>query len=749
MPFKCFKYNFYSSSKRYHTAAKHNATAFFDSSFNYIKQNSHLLSLETISNGARNYPNPHPANSTTTNYLQFDYDSNNNILVNDDENSSNNSSQTDTVKDDSLHTLLSNPITLIFPYQLQQVSLAINKANYQQILKKVPSVNVSEVLSSSIKLSPSHSFHNNKQPLIQRHQIHTSAFLQGIIRQTERDAIESSPTLINSEEPSPKFFKSTDKIPDIELSDETFLRQQSESIYEAYAQEKYRRIHSHYMAIKRNNIVPPREIYEIVLSSIAKRDIDDTLDDKLSTMLNVYQDLIQHRIKPDLEIYSVVIRELLEASIKSSIDSRKSSNGADFFKIAIDIFNASNCSQLQNFDSHIIDSILIGMNLYPGVVNMESFLNILNKQENFAKNHIYYIGFINQCKLTNDFERAIELYEDFKKESLNSPILADKQFFVYASFISTLVSTGEITLATKFLDKLLSTIKNYKEFEPKLNMLLSSYILTLSEQNVTKALEIWSQFNSIDWIPEFSYEFYSNLLNQVDDFNAAQKIYNYMVCLPRDVDLKNKEKSLRLENILINPTLNHDSISRFLISAVQYDDKTSVLKIIKESFIRNTTFDITVYPIMFYYLNNPELNTRILNAHGLLMNNGYDFLSYLISADSAISPQDLFNTEFFQKLVENFKLERINLDDYSGIFKTFNSFFYSDTEVTLKDLELCASLIIEFHDIDNYYMEIPNQQTKDFKTDLTGFFKKSIEDMQLTIDNSKTQTIRDAIKLIA
>ncbi len=296
------------------------------------------------------------------------------------------------------------------------------------------------------------------------------------------------------------------------------------------------------------------------------------------------------------------------------------------------------------------------------------------------------------------------------------------------------------------MDKLLSTIKNYEEFEPKLTMLLSSYIITLSKQNIGKALEIWSQFNSIDWIPEFSYEFYSNLLYQTQEFNDAGRIYNYMVCLPK-TDAKTKLNKLNLETILIDPIMINDSISRFLISAIKYDHKQSVLKVIKESFIRKTTFDMSVYPLVFYYLNNVELTTKILNLHGCLMNNGFEFLSYLTSVETtALSPQELIQTKFFQKLVQDYKLDK--LENYDGFYKIFNSVFTSDSPKSLETLELCASLIIEFHDLDNYYVEIPNIETREFKDKLTKFFKQTVEENNLTSDNLKSQTIADAIKLL-
>lgn len=730
MPFNCFKYNFYASSKRYHTAAKNNATAFFDSSFNYIRQNSHLLSLESISSGSKKYPNPHPANSTTTNYLTFDYNSNNNILVNDDEN---NSSATIS---DSNHSHLNNPMTLILPYQIDQVSLAINHAGYQQVLKKIPPVNVSAVLHSSSKLSDiRHPIKKYQQPA--GRYLHTVAIQSNI--QSDR---KSSPTLVEEKEDKPKYFQpSLDILPDPELSDATFLDQQTKVISEAYSSKQFEKIHSVYMAIKRNNLVPSRDVYSLVLKSIVQRTIDDSTDEKLSTMLNVYQDLLQHKIKPDLEIYSTVISQLLDSSITSSIDSKISTNGSDFFKIAIDIFNASNSSQIQNFDNKIIDSILIGMNLYPGFVNSEQLQQFLTNHSHINKSHIYYIGLINHCKLTNDSAQAIKLYEDFKQQSIKSPELTEKQFLVYSAFISTLVHTEEITLATKFLDKLLTTIKNYNNFEPKINMLLTSYLLSLSKKNVSKALEIWAQFNSIDWIPEFSYAFYTHLLNDVTEYSDAQKIYNYMVVLPRSLP-----KKVDLETLLLTPQ-PIDSISRYVISAVQFNDKTAVLKTIKESLVRKSTFDFTVYPIIFQYLQNNELTTRVVNAHGLAMSEGFDFVSYLTSFDNIESYmyfKEIASSLFFQKLVADYKM--FENKNYEGFYKILNSIFNGKPDSSM--IPICSSLIVEFHDLDNFYSEIQNRETFEFKQNLTRYFKQLISDFSLNEQQTLPEMTSDAIKLV-
>jgi len=758
MPFKCFKCQFYTSTKRYHTQAKQNTTAFFDSSFNYIKQHSQLISIDSLySQGAkRSYPNPHPANSTTTNYLSFDYNTNNNILVNDDDSNHKDfeheleQQQQQQQQKDALDHL--SPLSYILPYQIDQVSLALNKSNYQQILTKVPKINVSQVLTNSIKLVNQPHLQQQQQQQLQftpnsSRNLHTFRSLQNRLEHTPQEeqvqfkSQPSSPTLVD-EEAKPKYFTPIEEQVFEEQSDATFINQQNSEIFKAFTENQFEKIHSIYMAIKRNNIIPTREIYFITLTSISKRTIDDSIDEKLSTMLNVYQDMIQHKMKPDLDIYSIVINDLLKASIESINNPKYSTNGADFFKIAIDIFKASNSHHVQNFDSLIIDQLLVGMNLYPGLISKETIEEYLNNNAvSYSKTHIYYIALINHCKLNNDVDLAMKLFNDFKIQSVGDSFLTGKQFSIYSSLISTLIHCDEVTSATKFLDKLLSTIKNYSEFEPKLNLVLTSYILALSHKNIQKALEIWFQFNSIDWIPEFSYEFYSNLLNQVNDYQDASKIFNYMCCLSR-----NKKSSHSLESILIEPHLIKNSISRLILSAVQFNDKTMVLKIIKDSFIKKIAFDYSVYPILSQYLQSSEVMNKLVNNHGDLVIDEYEFLTYITSTGVDITSDLITRGRFIEGLVENYKMYD-STKNYLGLYQFFQQFIFTTIEpIDEHTLELLSSLIIEFYDLDNFYNQIPNQETLEFKQQLTEFFIKQTN----TINPStiKSEKILDAIKLI-
>lgn len=708
MPFTGFRCRFfYISSKSYHTIAKQSPTAFFDSSFNYIKQNSQLVSFETLSqNAGKKFPNPHPSNSATSNYLQLDFNNNNIATFQDDEN--NNALNLEPHK-------LKNPLNIMLPLNQGHVILSIN--SYQLIHQKLPNVDLNKIIKNTKRSFNTKQFNSDK-----------------II-----ELREEKPEVLKFYQPSIE-----DELPPKEQNAKTFLLQQTSEIETAFKLGQFEKINSIYMAIKRNNLIPSLETYELILKSICLRTIDDSLDDKLSILLNVYQDLIQQKLKPNCEIYSIIINELLQSSINSSINPKLSTNGGDFFKIAIDIFNASNCLNIQQYDLKIIEKILIGMNFYPGLINHKSLIEILSKQNNFVKNSIYYTSLINYCKFTQDSKMAISLYEEFKVNSLNDKNLYNDQFKIYSNFISTLVSTGEIQLATKFLDRILTTIKNFDNYESKISNLLSSYLLSLSKINFEKSLEIWSQFNSIDWIPEFSYEFYSNFLNDsllFNDYKSSLKLYNYMCALPRS------SKPQTVENFLITPS-NDLVLSEFLKLSIEKNDKSTVLKLIKESFIRNASFSLNIYPILFKYLNNEELIVKIINNHGISNSKPFEFLDYLTKNIPNLSLHSISKTLYFKKLINLYTMDK--LENFNGFYSIFNSIFKQrdlSNDELFESIELLSPLVLEFHDLNNYYTEFGTHETIKFKNDLTQYYKSLINELD-TKDEKFSNIAVDAINMI-
>lgn len=741
VPFCCFRNNFYTSSKRYHTT-KAQATAFFDSTFNYLRQQGQLTVHDSTLHSGRLHVNPLP--SVSAHGLQIDDERN--------------------LPDTSAGIVIAGTGNTVL--NVINLSPALLKSNY---LPKI-SIGEADVTSKkpiiSKKTQQIRQFSTNYE--LKESKVSIKDAVRDAAKKIKLDEAKKEEIAAKVEKPAKEEQLKEQPVQD----DSTFLQEQSTQILLAHEAKDYNKINSIYLALKRNNIVPSREIYKIVLNSISVRTLDDSVDEKLSVMLTVYQDLITNKIKPDLSIYSIVLEKLLVSSILSFKDSNVSNNGFDFFKIAIDIFNASNVSNIQQFDYKILNSILIGMNLYPGIVNIESLMRLFQKNgqdgvSSFEKNQFYYIGLINYCKKLNDPTISIKLYEEFKELSQNkeNSNLVNYQFEVYSVFISTLIETNQISIATKFLDKLLISIKNFENYEPKISKLLSSYILSLSKINAEKSFEIWENFNKIQWIPDFSYNFYSNFLPNLNEISYEKqlKVYNFMSAL------EIKQEPTNLENILIVPKINKPSISLFLVNAIEHNDKQTVLKIVKESFLRSNQFQPEVYPLLFDYLNNLNLSLSIVNNHGINSADKFKFLNELIISvnsnnnNSEISLSvlnQIYKTNFFKELINCFNLNENNSNLYNnslfGMITIFNnSIFtqYSNTNTSLNNssnsnnlqiVELLAPLIIEFNDTLNYYTPLSNELIQ-FKSDLNAFFKFETQTMDLS--NCSSQ-VHEALELL-
>jgi hypothetical protein len=260
-------------------------------------------------------------------------------------------------------------------------------------------------------------------------------------------------------------------------------------------------------------------------------------------------------------------------------------------------------------------------------------------------------------------------------------------------------------------------------------MLLSSYLLALSKVNSTKALEIWFQFNSIEWIPEFSFEFYLNFLqDSLGDYETSTRLYNYMVGLPRN------QTPITPESYFITPP-NPEALSRFFQLAIIEEDKTTVLKMLRESFVRGTNFSFEAYLSLFQFLKNEELIVKIVNNHGSSNSKPFEFLTHLTQHIPNLPIYEISKTLYFKKLINSYSMQKS--EDYQGFYVVFSSVFdqfktknengvalQEDSEEIRELIELCSPLVLEFHDVNNYYTEFDTHNTIAFKNELTAFFKK-------------------------
>lgn len=744
------------SSKRYHTAAK-STTAFFDSTFNHIRQNSQvqntpIITFEsTFTQGSKKRDHPLNALSIGPNYITYDNQNNQQQQTLDETADKSGLGDTRSKQDHHSDYVLKNPINIVLPFDQEQVILSIYKNRNDKAIDLTPAVNVSQAISStsSKKLPPPT---QSKVGYQQKKQLHTST----AIPKTHEITLPKE----KEQENEPKFFQALYEDSPEELSDDTLRIKLSSEIERAYKAGNYQRINSLYMALKRNSIVPTREVFQLVLLSIVKRNIDVSLDDQNFQLMTVYQDLLSNKIKPDLEIYSLVLEQLLTSSLRTTINPSLSSNGEDFFKIAIDIFNASNTTSFQKFQPEIVDLILIGMNVYPGLINQDILLSLFNNNNNntFTKTYIYFMSMITYSKHTNNLQLSLSLYEEFKGLTVSDPTFQEHQFDIYACLISTLIHLRETQQATKFLDKLLTSIKSHPNFESKISKLLTSYLISLSLANPEKAFEIWHKFNKIEWIPEFPSAFYKHMLaNSLSNYQIAGFYYNYMVALPTSYSEPASFASI-LSSPISNEHFRNAVITNFTGLAIQHGDKQQILKIIKHSMISDSVCftDFEIYgAINSVFPNNKDLMVSIINKHGLNHVNPFAFLDYFVSHNLiGEDPIKLISTAFFTKLVSEFGiLKESDPFNYTSFYSVLYRVFHLAGTVpgsgVISDVELInilSPLIVEFYDLENFYYSLRSKDTLEFKEELLKFYQsldvKTVEQSLLTKDS------KEALKLV-
>ncbi|KAH3686901.1 hypothetical protein WICPIJ_002132 [Wickerhamomyces pijperi] len=727
------------SSKRYHTAAK-STTSFFDSTFNHIRQNNQLqntpiINFESVfAKGSKRRDHPLHSLSIGPNYIAYDNQ-------NQQQQSLDETEKTGAVSDKSRSDsdyILKNPINIVLPFDQEHIILSIYKNRNGKSINLTPGVDVSQAIHSTNSKKLPTAPAKAQQQQQQRKHLHTAA-------------VFASHEISLPKEGEPKFFQALYEDSPVEQSDETMKLKLSSQIEQAFKAGNYQRINSLYMALKRNNIAPSREVYRLVLLSIVRRNIDTSLDDQNFQLMTVYQDVLSNRIKPDLEMYSLVLKQLLESSINATINPALSANGEDFFRIAIDIFNASNTSSFQKFSPDLLDLILIGMNIYPGLINQEILVSLFNNQT-FTKTPIYFMSMIAYSKHTNNLQLSLALYEEFKALTVTTPALQEHQFEIYSCLISTLLHLRETQQATKFLDKLLGSIKSHPDYEAKITTLLDSYLIPLSVSNPEKAFEIWSKFNKIEWIPEFSAAFYERMLaNSLSNYQIASFYYNYMIALPVC------SKTPKFESILFTPFSNkgfRDAvITNFTALAIQQGDKPQLLKIIKHSMISGVCFsNFEIYGAINSVFQSNDLMISLANRHGLNQGNPFAFLEYLVSTNLISNPVQLISTEFFKRLVDEFGIlkegEPFNYSSfYTVLYKVFN--LVQTTPGVVSDAQLAnilSPLVVEFYDLENYYYTLRSQNSLEFKEELLKFFSALNINPEQQAGLSKTT--EEAMKLV-
>ncbi|CAL9731996.1 ribonuclease P protein component, mitochondrial [Monosporozyma unispora] len=719
MAFKSFK-NKIPRAKHYHpstnatTSNRNNsnpsnpttttATPFFDSSYQIYKRQNHTngngqgngthstntayrLNDSKRSNGnknsTKNYPSLHPIISANTNYIEHP----NNYQFNTNNSNSCNNNNNTTITTTSNNN--NNNATLQQNFNNNN-ALNFNNTNSNNTHTNIPLFNdvynSNSLSANNNNNTTSNVVTTNSTSIPQSHNLYIPR--RGM---TEKDLID---------ERNP-----WDEDLENDLNPETYLKIHCEKINECFQLQQYNKINSLYQSLRRNDLIPPIEIYEKIFISFHKRSFDQNnqnLNDKMWQLLNCYQDMIGNKLKPNAKIYNILLLQIFKNSIVAI--ETNNLNGLDFFKIGSELLTT--VTQNNKISNETINYYLLAMNLYAretitnsnngkqGKNLSSSIIPDLNKLKThlielssivYEKDSFYFLNLINLANLKNDNIMIKQLYNEFLSllplESSQS--LKDNQFEIYSMFITSFIETGDLALGMKMFDNIINEIKTKNGSKQNLTMVLSNFIISLSKIDAQKAYSIWFEFNKLDWVPTFSYEFYLLFLsNCFHDWSLTTKIYNYIYPMERTFqNAKNRfqinkfrlNSKTNLSTYLLYPIHTENVINSLMDYALQLRDSDIIMKLLEESMIKDFQFDLNLYPFIFKFLNDfrvpQDYLIRFIEIHGNLQPN----LAFLSSITNFFKSDDLllkiYQMSFFQEICSklNFSMDLINHHSLNGL----------------------------------------------------------------------------------
>ncbi|KAG0671148.1 RNase P subunit [Maudiozyma exigua] len=586
---------------------------------------------------------------------------------------------------------------------------------------------------------------------------------------------------------------------EIDLNPKEYLRVHIEQINKCYSLKQYSRINALYQSLKRNNIVVPLDTYEKILESFAKRTFDinnKNLDEKMFSLLNCYHDIINNKLKPTTTIYNIVLLQIFKNSIVAFESNNP--NGLDFFKIGSELLH----TVLKNntLSKEVINYYLLALNVFSGspfkyfninqqdnrnnlIPNLKYFKStIIDASSLYIKDSFYFIALINLGKLTNDLSFLKDLYHEFLlllpiESSLS---LKENQFEIYSMFITGFLESGEVKLSNKIFENLINEIKLRDGMSKNIQLILSNYLISLSKMDAAKAYSLWSSFKKLNWVPEFTYDFYLQLLaNSFHDWNLTKKIYEYIYPMERifynKSRITNTSGESNLSSYLLYPIHTEMILNSFMNYALQLNDQDTIFKLLEESMIKSFTFDINLYPGIFKFLTSMNCSTpyllRIIETQGNLLKdesftkqNSINNLKYLTAITDATRNDEILNSilrmDFFNDFTKNIEFTGDNINNfnilYNGLIIFLNNLWNSPKTIETypRYLEIQSSLIIRLFDFDTY---VPTEENKlnntsefnNFKLGLVERFEKMATNYQrLNIDpNNVHHVVSQAVRL--
>lgn len=471
--------------------------------------------------------------------------------------------------------------------------------------------------------------------------------------------------------------------------------------------------------IRANDVVPTQETYNLVLESISSRTNSESIEDRLTHLLNVYSDMLSNDLKPNSQTYETVISALFKGS-EVSFGAHKFQNGFDFFKIGLELIMISHTNKknlrFKNDETYLLLlKGLIGYKIFDVIAPSQVYDQYKSKVS--SENYLSFLLYLMQFGgLYKDSEFVHKIYSEVK--TLSRP--ADRDT-VYPVLIESLNFLGEFNSSRKILDHVISLIEDDQASQHLVSMYLSTFLRSQAMSNPMLALESLTTFNNNTWLPDVSVEclvYMASMFAQMNDLAMVNKIWDFAL-IRADFDTQFKTMEMSVYFPLISIFLNQYVEMSLMSNNLNQAFKCARELMVKDSLVvSNYT---TLAKLAGYLAQQGEytLSTRLVIDQGMKNASSLNlFLSSVVDSLDPCQMEPLLNSKMFRAAVEQYRLVS---DNVYGIMKIVDGTSQSEDPQTRLKLKYYSKVLdYEFSDVDNCYVKLPTELTE-FKSRLAAW----------------------------
>lgn len=556
-----------------------------------------------------------------------------------------------------------------------------------------------------------------------------------------------------------------------------------------------------FQSLRRHDIdLPSVHEYNIVLKSICQRALDSertlqNIELKLTTLLTVFQDLLDAcarnpALLPNAETYKTIfpcifdgVIHTLELSTEPHVTAHKHTEclnkATEYLLVGSDLLlSIKNKDELDM--EQLLPRLCACLLALPHMITKDLCALAVSYSSTRSPEYRFYQHLIT---LAQHFARSDTLamdkkqiygfvsgvYATYKEQLQLVPALAAGEFDVYRALVEALVASGNLPVASKFIDQILHEFrdlmasgKTIKSLE--ISALLSTYLEALMSserpEDLLTSFTLINKFCQVAYLPELSASVYNNMINrlvkrygqlefekrsssgdatsalaeqQVDVYDKIWWLYNYVV-VRKDFQPTGHKKSNLTKQISCRDTL--------LSLSLDLGDHLNIARLIKEILVKDHLIgDWNVSKKLYQYLQNGSVahgndyyqnvlwsvveqqarhfsdDSRELNA---LLSEHVDFLLFddPRTFGRVLNLMMVFNAfQKFDLLTDNaYGLMSVS----SYLMSVVPKRLLSDAE-TVKVLQYQACLVNEFENPDHCYTEL-SPELRNLKTYSASFF---------------------------